>query len=214
MVLACDGTPVPVICREEDGFRLIPAALDAAITPNTRWLIFNSPTNPTGATYTTAQLSELADILVKHPHVLILMDDIYEHIRFDNEPVSHLLTVEPRLRPRTVIVNGVSKTYAMTGWRIGYAAGPAEIISTMDMLQSQSTSGFVRSARLRRQWRLIRIPKAFCPVGSVLTGIGVMRLLRLLNAIPGISCITPRLFLLVRKLRRSDRESDTGRQET
>lgn len=191
MVLACDGTPVPVICREEDGFRLCPAALEAAITPKTRWLIFNSPTNPTGATYTTAQLRALADVLVDHPDVLILMDDIYEHIRFDDAPVAHLVAIEPRLRSRTVVVNGVSKTYAMTGWRIGYAAGPQQIISTMDMLQSQSTSGVCSIAQAAA------ITALDSDTGSFLPGwVGIYRqrrdaALRLLSAIPGIRCIPP-----------------------
>lgn len=141
MVLACDGTPVIVVCHEEDDFRLTPRALEAAITPATRWLVFNSPTNPTGATYTASQLRALADVLLRHPQVLVLTDDIYEHIRFTDTSPPHLLAVEPALRERTLIVNGVSKTYAMTGWRIGYAAGPSDIIAALDMLQSQSTSG-------------------------------------------------------------------------
>lgn len=191
MVLACDGTPVPVICREQDGFRLSPAALEAAITAKTRWLIFNSPTNPSGATYTTAQLRELADVLVKHPQVLILMDDIYEHIRFDGEPVSHLLTIEPRLRSRTVVVNGVSKTYAMTGWRIGYAAGPKEIISTMDMLQSQSTSGVCSISQAAAVTALDSDTAGFLPGWVNTYRERRDAALCLLNAIPGISCIAP-----------------------
>lgn len=191
MVLACDGTPVPVICREQDGFRLSPAALEAAITAKTRWLIFNSPTNPSGATYTTAQLRELADVLVKHPQVLILMDDIYEHIRFDGEPVSHLLTIEPRLRSRTVVVNGVSKTYAMTGWRIGYAAGPKEIISTMDMLQSQSTSGVCSISQAAAVTALDSDTAGFLPGWVNTYRERRDAALGLLNAIPGISCIAP-----------------------
>jgi aspartate aminotransferase len=141
MVLACDGTPVTVACKEEDDFRLTPEALEAAITPATRWLVFNSPTNPTGTTYTAGQLRALADVLMRHPQVMVLTDDIYEHIRFSDAAPSHLLAIEPGLRDRTLVVNGVSKTYAMTGWRIGYAAGPADIIAALDMLQSQSTSG-------------------------------------------------------------------------
>lgn len=191
MVLACDGTPVPVICHEENGFRLTPEALEAAITPKTRWLIFNSPTNPTGATYSTAQLRALADVLVKHPQVLVLMDDIYEHIRFDNEPVSHLLVIEPRLRARTVVVNGVSKTYAMTGWRIGYAAGPAEIIATMDMLQSQSTSGVCSISQAAAVTALDTETSGFLPQWVATYRQRRDVALGLLNAIPGISCIAP-----------------------
>ncbi|HSW04457.1 aminotransferase class I/II-fold pyridoxal phosphate-dependent enzyme, partial [Aquabacterium sp.] len=140
MTLACDGTPVVVSCREEEDFCLSAEVLEAAITPRTRWLILNAPTNPTGATYSAQRLRALADVLLRHPQVMVLTDDIYEHIRFDGQPGPHLLAIEPALRDRTVIVNGVSKTYAMTGWRIGYAAGPADIIAALDMIQSQSTS--------------------------------------------------------------------------
>lgn len=191
MVLACDGIPAPVICREEDGFRLTPEALESAITPKTRWLIFNSPTNPTGATYTTTQLCKLAAVLIRHPHVLILMDDIYEHIRFDGEPVSHLLAIEPRLRSRTVVVNGVSKTYAMTGWRIGYAAGPAEIVAAMDTLQSQSTSGVSSISQAAAVTALDADTAGFLPAWVATYRQRRDTALCLLNAIPGISCITP-----------------------
>ena len=140
MTLACDGTPVVVTCQEEDGFRLQAAAFEAAITPNTRWLLLNSPTNPTGAAYGAADLRAIADVLLRHPQVMLMTDDIYEHIRFSDEASPHILAIEPSLRDRTMVINGVSKTYAMTGWRIGYAAGPADLISAMETLQSQSTS--------------------------------------------------------------------------
>lgn len=140
MVLACDGTPVVVPCVEEDGFKLTPAVLDAAITAHTKWLIINSPSNPTGAAYTLEELQALAEVLRRHPQVLVMTDDIYEHIRFDGQATPHLLNAAPDLRERTLLINGVSKTYAMTGWRIGYAAGPADLIGALDILQSQSTS--------------------------------------------------------------------------
>nr|WP_245202093.1 MULTISPECIES: aspartate transaminase [unclassified Herbaspirillum] len=140
MVLACDGTPVVVPCVEEDGFKLTPAVLDAAITARTKWLIINSPSNPTGAAYTLEELQALAEVLRRHPQVLVMTDDIYEHIRFDGQPTPHLLNAAPDLRERTLLINGVSKTYAMTGWRIGYAAGPSDLIGALDILQSQSTS--------------------------------------------------------------------------
>ncbi|WP_233848951.1 aspartate transaminase [Paraburkholderia sp. HD33-4] len=140
MVLACDGVPVVVPCTEDTGFKLTPAILERSITARTRWLIINSPTNPTGATYTAQELRALADVLLRHPHVLVMMDDIYEHIRFDGDAAQHLLAIEPELASRTLVVNGVSKTYAMTGWRIGYVAGPADLIAALDTLQSQSTS--------------------------------------------------------------------------
>ncbi len=190
MTLACDGTPITVVCHEEDGFRLTASALETAITPRTRWLLLNSPNNPTGAAYTAQDLRALSEVLMRHPQVMVMTDDIYEHIRFDDQIQPHILTVEPRLRDRTVIVNGVSKTYAMTGWRIGYAAGPSDIISAMETLQSQSTSnassvsqaaalaalqgdhsflaGFVATYRARRD-----------------------KALALINAIPGLHCRTP-----------------------
>lgn len=140
MTLACDGTPVVVNCREEDGFRLQAADLEAAITPATRWLLLNAPTNPTGAAYAAADLRAIADVLMQHPQVMLMTDDIYEHIRFGDAIQPHILAIEPSLRDRTVVINGVSKTYAMTGWRIGYAAGPSDLIAAMETLQSQSTS--------------------------------------------------------------------------
>jgi aspartate aminotransferase len=190
MALACDGVPVAVNCREEDGFMLRATDLEAAITPKTRWLLLNSPNNPTGAAYGEDALRAIAEVLMRHPQVMVLTDDIYEHIRFDHQVQSHLLGIEPRLRDRTVVVNGVSKTYAMTGWRIGFAAGPRDIISAMETLQSQSTSnpcsvsqaaalaalngdhsflaGFVDTYRARRD-----------------------KALALINAIPGLHCRTP-----------------------
>jgi len=190
MVLACDGTPVTVACREEDDFRLTPEALEAAITPATRWLVLNSPTNPTGATYTSAQLRALADVLLKHPQVLILLDDIYEHIRFDGAAPKHLLVVEPALRDRTLVVNGVSKTYAMTGWRIGYAAGPKDIIAALDMLQSQSTSG-VSSISQAAAVAALNSEAAFLPGWVALYRERRDTAVRLLNAIPGIRARAP-----------------------
>ena len=138
MVLANDGTPVTVACPETQGFKLTPAQLAAAITPRTRWLIINSPSNPTGAAYTASEYRGLAEVLVHHPRVLVMTDDIYEHIRFDGRSTPHLLTVAPELRDRTLAINGVSKTYAMTGWRIGWAAGPRDLIQALNTLLSQS----------------------------------------------------------------------------
>ncbi|MEE7546464.1 aspartate transaminase [Xanthomonas sp. Kuri4-1] len=140
MVLACDGTPVIVPCGEATGFKLTGQALAAAITPRTRWLILNSPSNPTGASYDEDEWRAIAAVLLQHPHVWLMTDEIYEHIQYLERPARHPLVLEPALQDRTLIVNGVSKTYAMTGWRIGYAAGPAPLIDAMAMLQSQSTS--------------------------------------------------------------------------
>ncbi len=190
MVLACDGTPVIVPCPQEQGFLMTPAALEAAITPATRWLILNSPSNPTGAAYDAAQLRGLADVLLRHPHVMLLTDDIYEHIRFGAADNPHIVAIEPRLRDRAVVVNGVSKTYAMTGWRIGYAAGPAELIAAMDMLQSQSTSGAC-SVSQAAALAALRTEPTFLP-GWVATYQSRRDLaLQRLNAIPGLHCTAP-----------------------
>lgn len=131
MVLACDGVPVPVACPEAHGFKLQPAQLEAAITDRTRWLILNSPSNPTGATYTDAEYRALVDVLV-------MTDDIYEHIRFEGGTAPHLLAAAPELRDRMLAVNGVSKTYAMTGWRIGWVAGPRDLVRGLDTFLSQA----------------------------------------------------------------------------
>ena len=138
MVLASDGVPVTVACPEANGFKLTPAQLEAAITPRTRWLLLNSPSNPTGASYTAAEYRALADVLARHPQVLVMTDDIYEHIRFDGQRTPHLLNAAPELRDRTLAINGVSKTYAMTGWRIGWVAGPRDLVQALDTLLSQS----------------------------------------------------------------------------
>jgi len=190
MVLACDGTPVIVPCPETDGFLLTPAALEAAITPATRWLVLNSPSNPTGAAYNAAQLRGLADVLLRHPQVAVLTDDIYEHIRFGAADNPHIVALEPALRERTLVVNGVSKTYAMTGWRIGYAAGPSELIAAMDMLQSQSTS-CASSISQAAALAALRGDTGFLPdwVASYeeRRDIAMQRL----NAIPGLACYSP-----------------------
>lgn len=140
MVRLAGGVPVTVACGEDDGFKLTAAGLQAAITPRTRWLVLNSPSNPTGAGYTAAELRALADVLLQHPQVMILTDDMYEHIRYDGWEFVTIGAVEPRLLDRTLTCNGVSKAYAMTGWRIGYAGGPEPLIRAMATIQSQSTT--------------------------------------------------------------------------
>jgi aspartate aminotransferase len=140
ITLLAEGRPVVVSCRPEDGFKLRPEALDRAITPRTRWLVLNAPNNPSGATYTRDELRLLADVLLRHPHVWIMTDDIYEHILYDDRRFFTIAQVEPALKERTLTVNGVSKAYAMTGWRIGYGGAPAELVRAMIKLQSQSTS--------------------------------------------------------------------------
>jgi len=140
MVLLAGGEPVIVIGPEENGFKLAPEALEAAITPRTRWVILNSPSNPTGAAYTAAELRALADVLLRHPNVWIMADDMYEHLLYDGLEFATIAQVEPKLYDRTLTVNGVSKAYAMTGWRIGFAGGPEALITLMRKLESQSTS--------------------------------------------------------------------------
>ena len=140
MVVLAEGVPVIVPTSAADGFKLGPEALAAAITPSTRWFMFNSPSNPTGAAYTRDEMAAIADVLVDHPHVGVLADDIYEHLVYDDFRFHTMAEVEPRLYDRTVTINGVSKAYAMTGWRIGFAGGPREMIAGMAKIQSQSTS--------------------------------------------------------------------------
>ena len=140
MVLLAGGTPVPVVAGIETDFKLKPAQLEAAITPKTKWFIFNSPSNPTGAGYTREELKGLTDVLMRHPHVWVMSDDMYEHLVFDDFRFCTPAEVEPGLYDRTLTCNGVSKAYAMTGWRIGYAGGPVSLIKAMGTIQSQSTS--------------------------------------------------------------------------
>lgn len=140
MVLLAGGTPVVVECSLEDEFKMTAAALEAAITPKTKWLIFNSPSNPTGAGYTYDELKALTDVLMRHPHVWVMSDDMYEHLVYGDFKFCTPAEIEPGLYNRTLTCNGVSKAHAMTGWRIGYAAGPEELIKAMRKIQSQSTS--------------------------------------------------------------------------
>ncbi len=140
MVLLAGGTPVSVETTAENGFKLKAADLEKAITPKTKWLILNSPSNPSGAAYTRAELQAIADVLLKHPQVWVLTDDMYEHLVFDDFEFVTIAQVEPKLYDRTLTMNGVSKAYAMTGWRIGYAAGPEALIKAMAKMISQTTS--------------------------------------------------------------------------
>ncbi|WP_019655445.1 pyridoxal phosphate-dependent aminotransferase [Variovorax atrisoli] len=140
IVQICGGVPVPVAGTEANGFRLDAAQLEAAITPRTRWLFLNSPSNPSGAAYSADQLKPLCEVLLRHPQVWVLADDIYEHILYDGLAFATPAAAEPRLRERTLTVNGVSKAYAMTGWRVGYGAGPRALIAAMAVVQSQTTS--------------------------------------------------------------------------
>src|SRR5471032_1553763 len=140
MVALAGGESVPVVCTAAHGFKLQPADLEKAITPKTKWIILNSPSNPTGAAYSRSELKAITDVLVKHPHVWVMTDDMYEHLVYDDFVFATPAQVEPKLYDRTLTINGVSKAYCMTGWRIGYAAGPQKLIDSMITVQSQSTS--------------------------------------------------------------------------
>ena len=140
MVALAGGESVPIICTAEHGFKLQASDLEKAITPKTKWIILNSPSNPTGAAYSRAELKAITDVLVKHPHVWVMTDDMYEHLVYDDFEFTTPAQIEPKLYERTLTVNGVSKAYCMTGWRIGYGGGPEPLIKAMAMIQSQSTS--------------------------------------------------------------------------
>ena len=190
MVLMCDGTPVIVECPESTGFKMTPEALEAAITPRTKWLIFNSPSNPTGAGYTRAELKALTDVLLRHPQVWVMSDDMYEHIAFPGFTFCTPAEVEPGLYERTLTVNGVSKAYAMTGWRIGYAGGPAALVGAMKKVQSQSTS----NASSVSQWAAVEALNG--PQDYIVESRAVFLRRRdlvagLLNGIDGVSCAMP-----------------------
>jgi aspartate aminotransferase len=190
MVALCGGTPTFVSAGPETNYKLTAEALDKAITPKTKWFVFNSPSNPTGAAYTRDELKALTDVLVRHPHVWILTDDMYEHLVYGDFTFTTPAQVEPRLYERTLTMNGVSKAYAMTGWRIGYAAGPEPLIKAMDLVQGQQTSG----ANSIAQWAAVEalngtqhyIPerrKAFEQRRDLVVS--------MLNQASGLSCPTP-----------------------
>ena len=163
MVLMNGGEPVIVPTRLDKGFKLQPEDLERAITPRTKWVILNSPSNPTGAAYTRDELKALSEVLMRHPHVWVLTDDMYEHLVYGDFEFNTLVQVEPGLKPRTLTMNGVSKAYAMTGWRIGYGAGPPKLIEAMETVQGQQTSGACTIA----QWASVEAltgPQDFIPV--------------------------------------------------
>ena len=190
MVLLAGGTPVPVATKVERGFKLEPEALERAITPNTKWLILNSPSNPTGAAYTRSELKALTQVLLRHPHVWVLTDDMYEHLVYDDFVFTTPAQVEPKLYDRTLTVNGVSKTYCMTGWRIGYGAGPKHLINAMATLQSQSTSNPCSIA----QWAAVEAltgPQDFIPKHNKVFKERRDLVVSMLNQARGISCPKP-----------------------
>lgn len=191
MVRLAEGTPVITPTAEEDGFKLRPEALAAAITPHTKWLVFNSPGNPTGAAYGRDEITALAQVLLDHPHVGVLADDIYEHLVYDDFRFHTIAAVEPALHARTLTINGVSKAYAMTGWRIGFAGGPAALIAAMAKIQSQSTSNPTSISQHAA------IAALDGPQDSIAARRAVFQerrdlAVRLLNEAEGLTCPTPR----------------------
>ncbi|WP_454835366.1 pyridoxal phosphate-dependent aminotransferase [Pseudomonas lini] len=190
MVQLCGGEARIVTCDVGTGFKLTPAALAAAITPQTRWLILNSPSNPTGAVYSEVELRALATVLLDHPHVLILADDIYEHLIFDDQAFYTLAQVEPRLAPRTLTMNGVSKAYAMTGWRIGFATGPRWLLEAMEKLQGQQTSG-ASSVSQQAALAALEGPKDFIRESRAAFQGRRDLMVALLNDTPGLECVSP-----------------------
>ncbi|MBV8971676.1 MAG: pyridoxal phosphate-dependent aminotransferase [Sphingomonadaceae bacterium] len=184
------ATPVAVDCGVDAGFKMTPAQLDAAITPRTKWVILNSPSNPTGAAYTREELAGLAEVLLRHPHVWVLTDDMYEHIVYDGFAFATIAQVEPRLYERTLTVNGASKAYAMTGWRIGFAGGPAPLIKAIAKLQSQSTSNPC-SISMAATVAALNGDQSFLVERNAAFKARRDMVCAALNAIPGLRCPVP-----------------------
>src|SRR5690606_34544102 len=184
------GEPVIVNTTQANNFKLRPEDLEAAITPKTKWLIFNSPSNPSGAAYTRDELKALTDVLLKHEHVWVLTDDMYEHLTYGDFKFVTPVEVEPKLKDRTLTMNGVSKAYAMTGWRIGYTAGPQPLIKAMDMIQGQQTSGACSIA----QWAAVEAlegPQDFIEERRKIFEQRRDLVVSMLNQAKGISCPVP-----------------------
>src|SRR5580704_16405893 len=188
MVMLADGIPVTPSAGPEHGYKITPKQLAAAVTSKTRLVLLNSPNNPTGAAYTRAELRALADVLVQHPRLLIGTDDMYEKIYWGSEPFASLLTVAPELYDRTVTVNGVSKAYAMTGWRIGYCGGPKEIITAMTTIQGQSTSN---ASSISQKAATVALAGDQACVARMNEAFKERRdfVVRALNSLPGVSCL-------------------------
>jgi aspartate aminotransferase len=190
MVLMTGGEPVFVECTLENAFKLQPDALEAAITPKTKWLVLNSPSNPTGGAYTRAELKALADVLLRHPHVWILTDDMYEHLVYDDFEFTTIAQVEPGLYDRTLTMNGVSKSYAMTGWRIGYCAGPEPLIKAMGKVMTQTTSNPCSIS----QWAAVEAlngTQEFIKPNQLLFKERRDLVVSMLNQAKGLTCPTP-----------------------
>ncbi|WP_420997335.1 pyridoxal phosphate-dependent aminotransferase [Cupriavidus sp. 30B13] len=190
IVLLAGGTPVFAPCPPENGFKLRAEDLERAITPRTKWLILNAPNNPSGAVYSRAEMQALTDVLVRHPHVWVIADDIYEHLIYDGRAFVTPAQVEPALKARTVTVNGVSKAYAMTGWRIGYAGAPAELIKAMVKLQSQSTSN-PSSIGQAAAVEALNGPQDFIATRRDIFQARRDQVVQWLRAVPGLACHVP-----------------------
>ena len=190
MVLLAGGTPVPVVGTLENRFKITAEQLEAATTPRTKWFIFNSPSNPTGAGYNRAELKALTDVLMRHPQVWIMSDDMYEHLVFDDFEFVTPAQVEPGLYDRTLTCNGVSKAFAMTGWRIGYAGGPVALIKAMGTIQSQSTSNPCSVSQYAALEGLTG-PQEFLATNKAVFQRRRDLVVSMLNACPGITCPTP-----------------------
>ena len=188
MVLLADGLPVTPFAGMAQGYKITPRQLAAAITPKTRLLLLNSPCNPTGAAYTRAELKALGDVLLEHPRIVIGTDDMYEKIYWEPEPFTSLVTAVPELYPRTVTINGVSKAYAMTGWRIGYCGGPKEVIQAMSTIQGQSTSN---ASSISQKAAVVALNGEQGCVGTMNEAFKARRdfVVRALNSLPGVSCL-------------------------
>jgi aspartate aminotransferase len=188
MTLLADGTPVIVYTDQAQGFKMSPEQLEAAITERTRLLMLNSPSNPTGVAYSREELRALGEVLLRHPHVLVATDDMYEHILFGDRAFSNILMACPELYDRTIVLNGVSKAYSMTGWRIGYAGGPKKLIGAMKKIQSQSTSNPTSIA----QWAAEAALRGDQSCVATMRSAFEQRhdyLVEALNAIPGVECL-------------------------
>src|SRR5271170_8302402 len=190
MVALAGGEPVPVVCTAAQGFKLQPDALEKAITAKTKWIILCSPSNPTGAAYTRGELKAIADVLVKHPHVWVMTDDMYEHLVYDDFVFTTPAQIEPKLYDRTLTVNGVSKAYCMTRWRIGYAGGPTELIKAMAALQSQSTTN-PSSISQAAAVEALNGPQHFIAEHNKVFRERRDLVVRMLNQAPGLACSTP-----------------------
>jgi aspartate aminotransferase len=190
MVLLAGGTPVEVVCSMQSGFKISAEQLERAITPKTKWFLLNSPSNPTGAAYTRADLKKLTDVLVKHPHVHVMTDDMYEHLTYDDFEFYTPAQVEPSLYERTLTINGTSKAYCMTGWRIGYAGGPEPLIKAMAMVQSQSTTNPAAAS----QWAAVEAlngPQDFIAKHNTIFKDRRDLVVSMLNQANGLKCPTP-----------------------